>query len=65
MDNTDRIIDMAQDMASIQSWMLTIMDALETGVMPRHFQTFNDDALDSWTSVIEEGIVKRGVKPHE
>lgn len=63
MDNTDRILNMAQDMASIQAWMLTISHALETGEMPPHFIVFNDDYLYNCSRQIEDGIFKIGVKP--
>lgn len=61
MDNTDRILCMAQDMASIQAWMLTLLHGLETGSMPKYFVTFNDDILAEYASRIETEVSKRGV----
>lgn len=63
MENTNRILDMAEDMASVQAWMLVMMHGLETGVMPVHFETFNDLTLYDYSMKIEEEIYKRGVKP--
>lgn len=61
MEVTDRVLDMAQDLASVQQWMLTLLHGLETGVMPKHFTVFNDDTLYSYAVSIEEQIAKRGV----
>lgn len=61
MENTDRILDMAQDMASVQQWMLTVLHALETGVMPRSFIVFNDNTLYEYATSIQEELGKRGI----
>lgn len=61
MDNTDRVLDMAQDMAAVQAWMLGLLHGLETGVMPIQFITFNDTTLYDTARNIEKEIEKRGV----
>lgn len=62
MISVDRILDMAEDKAAVESWMMTIAHGIETGAMPRHFITFHDDWLMDLTQQVEDGIEKLGVK---
>lgn len=65
MDNTDRVLDMAQDISAVYTWMLTLLHGLETGVMPVQFVTFNDLSLAETARLIEKEIEKRGVLSSE
>ncbi len=49
MISADRILDMAEDKAAVEAWMMTIAHGIETGAMPRHFITFHDDWLADLT----------------
>lgn len=62
MIDSDRVLDMAEDKASIESWMMTVSHGIESGVMPRHFITFHDEWLMELATQIENGLEKLGVK---
>lgn len=55
-------IEIIQDCTQLQSAMLIILEALETGVMPKSFCVFNDAHNDDIMRSIAIELQKRGVK---
>lgn len=46
MENFKDFIGIVQDNSAMYSSLLMIMEALETGVMPKSFLVYNDNAID-------------------
>lgn len=46
METFKDIIGIVQDNSAMYSSLLMIMEALETGVMPKSFLVYNDNAID-------------------
>ena len=46
METYNDLISIAQDNSAMYSSLLMIMEALETGVMPKSFLIYNDSTID-------------------
>ena len=57
----NKYIEQLQDHAVLQSWLLMLMEGLETGKMPKDLLEFNDNCLTERISIIEELLKKQGI----
>lgn len=54
METFKDFIGIVQDNSAMYSSLLMIMEALETGVMPKSFLVYNDNAIDEAMDMISQ-----------